>query len=342
MRIAIISRHAPDPEGTPLERRLHRRLIEFATLNVELLLLTRYRPDDLEREPVVLPKNIDLRRPFTHGTANEWVRALPLVMGFRPDSLHVIDDHLSPTSPPWLSWISAERFVPALKSLTRLKRVVVSSHDEERKVLWPGCIVETRWLNEHSSEQKPHAWHPAECRHVLLAGTTEQRRNWLDDLERLLTAADAQEVEVHFYFECDRTMLTRSERERLAGIERRQNSRGQARGTKIHLGAIDENTPLDAVIVAGAPGTERDLRWTWLPKIATELEVQTRPADATFIVVPDAGWSEFAVHVGLNIETLTATWNNIGNSPQFTGTDRLTNELSRLHFSALDERKVTI
>ncbi|MBK7890353.1 MAG: hypothetical protein IPJ84_05730 [Bdellovibrionales bacterium] len=342
MRIAIISRHAPDPEGTRLERRLHRRLIEFATLNVELLLLTRYRSEDLDREPVVLPRNIDLRRPFTHGTANEWIRALPLVMGFRPDSIHVIDDHLSPTAPSWLSWISAERFVPALKSLTRLKRVVVSGRDEERKVLWPGCVFETRWLSEHSSENSPLAWHPSECRHVLLAGTPEQRRNWLEDLERLTAAADNQDVEVHFYFECNRAMLTRAERERLARVERRQNSRGQARGTKIHLGTIDENTPLDAVIVAGAPGTERDQRWAWFPKIATDLEVQTRPSDPTVIVVPDAGWPDFAVHAGLNLETLTATWNNIGNASQFTGTDMLTNELSRLHFSALENKKVTL
>jgi hypothetical protein len=96
------------------------------------------------------------------------------------------------------------------------------------------------------------------------------------------------------------------------------------------------------VIVAGAAETERDLRWAWFPKIATDLEVQKRCGDPTVIIVPDAGWADFAVHAGLNLETLTATWNNIGNASQFTGTDMLTNELSRLHFSALENKKVTI
>lgn len=335
MRIAIISRHVPHPEGTPLERKLHRRLLEFATLNVELLLLTRYRSDELEREPVVLPKNIDLRRPFTHGTANEWIRALPLVMGFRPDSLHVIDDHMNPTAPSWLSWFSAERLVPALKSLTRLKRVVVSSRDERRQALWPGCVFETLWLAENSMEKNTRAWHPTTARHVLVAGTEGERRNWLDDLERLVVATDSLNTDVNFYLEFDRRTLAHRDRERLARIERRRNSQGRAYGTTIHLCNTDENTPLDAVIVAGATGAERDQRWTWIPKIATAREVKGRPVDATVIVVPDAGWAEFAVHSGLKLETLAAVWQSIEAS-QFTSTDSLTNMLSRLHSLAPD------
>ncbi len=335
MRIAMVSRHSPDPEGSPIQKRLYQRLVEFSTLNVELLLLTCYKVEATDREPVVLPKNIDIRRPFTRGTGDEWLRALPLIIGFRPDSIHVIDDRLSQDAESWLSWVRMERLVPALKPMTRLRRVVVSSA-AGREALWPGCVFETKWLSEDIDDIQ-RVRHPSETHHLLLAGTPKSRPSWLSDLERLLSLANEQAQPLALHFECDRTALSQTTRERLAAIERRVGANGQALGAKLFVDLHEMLTRrFDAVLLAGLPRaawSAAAARWRWYPKVATNLEWPDHSSDPTFIIVPDAAWHAFAVHRLRQEDLLQATWDRIGLEQNARGTDAVNNELSRLHFS---------
>ena len=104
MRIAILTRVRPDPQGDADERRCHAALSEVTALGHDLLILSRWtgRPID---DPQ-LGRRARIIYPFRRFAAWEWPRAWAALYEFDPEVLHCLLDQDA-------AWWSAEQVAPS-------------------------------------------------------------------------------------------------------------------------------------------------------------------------------------------------------------------------------------
>lgn len=130
MRIAILTRVRPDPQGDALERRRHAVLSEIAALGHDLLVLSRWtgRPID---DPQ-LGRRTRVIYPFRRFAAWEWPRAWASLYEFDPEVLHCLLDEDA-------AWWSAERIAPSSADFVNMVR----DQMRERRA-WPLEALQTR------------------------------------------------------------------------------------------------------------------------------------------------------------------------------------------------------
>ncbi|HRK07970.1 MAG TPA: hypothetical protein PLZ57_09405 [Pseudobdellovibrionaceae bacterium] len=130
MRIAILTRVRPDPQGDAEERRRHAVLSEIAALGHDLLVLSRWtgRPID---DPQ-LGRRARVIYPFRRFAAWEWPRAWASLYEFDPEVLHCLLDEEA-------AWWSAERVAPSSADFVNMVREQM----RERRT-WPLETLQTR------------------------------------------------------------------------------------------------------------------------------------------------------------------------------------------------------
>jgi hypothetical protein len=113
MRIAILTRVRPDPQGDALERRRHAVLSEIAALGHDLLVLSRWTGRPIE-DPQ-LGRRARVIYPFRRFAAWEWPRAWASLYEFDPEVLHCLLDEEA-------AWWSAERVAPSSADFVNMVR----------------------------------------------------------------------------------------------------------------------------------------------------------------------------------------------------------------------------
>ena len=354
MRIALITRHIPSPTGSLLERTLFRRLQELSDLNFEVLVLTRYKEPDsitpLEESiaPEELPKRVEMRKPFVRFHATEWPRALPLLISFRPQCLHVIDDFSE--SP--LRLFSVENTAVMMKRLTSGGRAVLSTRADRVSLFsydgpsgsstspWGFDAIDTSWLlpaQDPTNRSEPQrVLDEKDGPRILLAGGTVNRRQWIRDIEQLLRFSFQMDRPIQLFFECDRSKLNSRQRTELMRVERtpfqqvqKTNQTATAIGSRLHLISFESYRSemkhgFDAIIVAGSDLSTLRSEWTSTPLIQTDL--QSFKFDGA-ITVSDAAWQSRVVREALAPEGLLNAWSSL----LLAQTDRPTNSIARLY-----------
>ena len=349
MRILFLSRVAPHSQGRPIERRFASRLEELTVLGHEVLVLSRWQS---ELPEITLPKRVEIRYPFRKFAAWEWPQALPLLLQWRPDILHIVDPGLS----AYERLIGAEASVfPVIEGLRRgfrrisVPRVLVSTLDELDES-W-GAIgarhVESQWLSH-----RPVLNFPAlESREpqgstvrIFLAGTESERRSLFTQIPKILEILLVhEELEVSCLL--SRAELSREQQRTLLKWERRHPS------AACRLNLIPEGfeTELlaaqnwDVGIVAGL-STKALHKWQErlaMPLILSEGQRGSPghlPKDPRVMKwVSDVAWLEQSLATCLNRALREQTWSNIFEKVHHIVQDDATNRISRLYAEALAE-----
>lgn len=351
MRIVLITRHIPQPSGTSIERLLFRRLEELSALNYEVMVLTRLdlktaepnSVDPLTESEWRYPKNVDVRKPFQSFLAHEWSRALPLLIGFGADVLHVVDDFDERFGRRFfgkhpLRLISIEAASSLLRRFTKQKRAILST-SEDRSASWDAHsfdAVDTQWLQAHRwrHDFEVTKTEPADPARVLLAGGPKERPDWLRDLRKILEASSRLGEPIEVFFECDRQKLSASDRHELGRLERTPEfgaSENQHAGLGARLFLIESvaRVEFDAVIAAGlAESAAADLPLSWNAPVV-QTDTQNLKHD-WLVTVPDAAWWAWAVRDVLSQNALMALWSQRAVA-QTRHTDTATNLISRLY-----------
>ncbi|MDX9730544.1 MAG: hypothetical protein RBT63_02130, partial [Bdellovibrionales bacterium] len=151
MRILIVSRIQPDRRQGPTARRLHDRLREITDLGHEVLVLTKW---DEHSQDYGLPTRVEVRFPFRFFHAWEWPRALPLVLSWNPDLIHILDTNsafsngLSPSAllSAEMSALSLRDLMRSLKIPLRGDCVVSLLPNTRRQPSLARANLETLWL----------------------------------------------------------------------------------------------------------------------------------------------------------------------------------------------------
>jgi hypothetical protein len=349
VRILFLSRVAPHSQGRPIERRFASRLEELTDLGHRVLVLSTWQP---ELPEITLPKHVEIRYPFRKFAAWEWPQALPLLLNWRPDILHIVDPGLS----AYERLLGAEASVfPVLEGLRRgfrqisVPRVLVSTLDEQDKA-W-GAIgaryVESQWLSHRPLLNFP-SLESRDPRHstvrIFLAGRESERGSLFLLIPRILEILRVhQELEVSCLL--SRVELSRLQQRTLLKWERRQPSAA----SRLHLIPNGFETELLASenweigIVAGlsARALHRWQERLAMPLILSEGQRGTPghlPEDPRVMKwVSDVAWLEQSLATCLDRALREETWSNICEKVHHIVQDDATNRISRLYAEALAE-----
>ena len=350
MRIVFLSRVLPYELGSPLERRFAGRLAELTDLGHEVLILSLWQEELPELQ---LGKRVEVRYPFRKFAAWEWPQALPLILQWRPDLIHIVDPGLSAGQ----RLLGAEASVfPVIESLRRgfrrlaLPHVLVSTLDESPEI-W-GSIgarhIENSWLSLRPPLGKITAQGSrldSDRVRVFLAGTETERAGLVDLIPTILEALRRwPSLEVGCLL--DRASLSLADRRRLL---RQERLAGEAASRLLLIPKAFSEEALetqawDLGIVAGlTPKAFR--RWQELlamPLVISEgqrsLLPQAEPRDPRLMsVVSELAWLEQSLAVSQDAALRDAAWSAIHEGAHLFLQDDATNRISRLYATALAE-----
>ncbi len=360
MRILFVSRVAPNCQGRPIERRFANRLEELTALGHEALVLSRWEESLPDR---ALPQRVEIRYPFRSFAAWEWPRALPLVLQWRPDILHIVDFGLS----AYDRLLGAEAAVfPVIEGLRRglrraaLPRILVStveSIDETWNKIG-ATHIESQWLSEgliqglsassglKSSLPELQSFNQPQAIQIFLAGTPSERNSLFLKIPAIIDNLRLNpELEVSCLL--SRTELSRSQQRDLKKWERQQPHAAS------HLRLIPEklaretlaSQAWDVGIVAALPPQALQ---SWQAHLAMPLiysegqqEFQREGQrsfgqDPRFMAcVSEVAWMEQSLSLCRNETLRKMTWERIHEKALHVLQDDATNRISRLYADAL-------
>lgn len=351
MRIVFLSRLLPYEFGSPLERRFASRLTELTDLGHEVLILSRWQEELPELQ---LGKRVEIRYPFRRFAAWEWPQALPLILQWRPDLIHIIDPGLNASQ----RLFGAEASVfPVIEGLRRgfrrlsVPHVLVSTQTETFET-WANIgarLIENEWLRLRPSTATSPNHEPERLSRnhvrVFLAGTNAERYGLLGQIPTILEyLARSPNLEVGCLL--DRASLSVADRNRLLRWERHAG-RPAARLLLIPKAFREEaleKQHWDLGVVAGL-SPEGFQRWQELlpmPLIASEaqfgIQQSLKPRDPRVMkIVSEVAWLEQSLAASQDAALRESTWSAIHEGAHHFLHDDATNRISRLYAAALAE-----
>jgi hypothetical protein len=359
MRILFISRIHPDRRSSRLGRRLHERLCELSELGHEVLVFTQWRGQQIDFQ---LPKRIEVRFPFRSFKAWEWPMAASLALGWRPDILHILDPGLPIGDKVFSAEVSAFPLLDGLRigSRNRLRPRAIVSHlsspmaHAKTVQFWRNLgaeATESEWLKlsvdspsfqrnctETLDESTTRQDSARSKRRFVLAGTFDERFDFLEAVKSALEFFDsAFDMELTVF--CDRTRLTRTERDRLQKWER--NS-AQAYRLRLELPKdaleILQNGGYDGAIVAGLSDSSVKA-WAEalpMPLVGSESQKSVLDQDVRTIgLVPDVAWMAQSLACLANDDRRNKVWSEISAGALESKRDIAVNRISRLYSQVL-------
>jgi hypothetical protein len=362
MRVLFITRIHPDRRSSRLGRRLHERLCELSELGHEVLVFTQWRGEQIDFQ---LPNRIEIRFPFKNFKAWEWPMAVNLALNWRPEIVHILDPGLDITEKVFSAEVSALPLLDGLRigSRNRLRPRAVISHlsspiaHAKTVQFWQNlgaAATESEWLNlsvDSPSFQKnlsdvvvesPNGQDSSRAnRRFVLAGTYEERPDFLDGLKDAISAIEflgaSSNLELTVF--CERTRLSRQERDMLQKWERKSNQAFRLR-LESPMSALEviQGGCFDGAIVAGLSDSSTK---TWaevlpMPLVGSESQRTVLEQDArTLGLVPDVAWmtqglARLAIDEGRN-----QVWTEISAGALESKRDIAVNRISRLYSQVL-------
>ncbi len=346
MRIVFLSRVLPHESGSPLERRFAGRLAELTDLGHEVLILSRWQE---ELPELRLGKRVEIRYPFRRFGAWEWPQALPLLLQWRPDLIHIVDPGLSASQ----RLLGAEASVfPVIEGLRRgfrrltVPHILVSTleHDAETWANIGARHIEHHWLSLRPSlENLSRAANRTDSERVrvFLAGTDAERAAFFEKIPALLEALGLwTNLEVGCIL--DRSTLSRTDRQKLLKWERQA---GEAASRLLLIPKAFYNEALETLewdlgIVAGLePQAFRRWQETLaMPLVVSEAQIKHGPEDPRVMAtVSELAWLEQSLAASQNTALREAAWASIQEGAHHFLQDDATNRISRLYAVALAE-----